>query len=210
KGKLMSRRKAAASRLEQAKAAYAEASLKVGKLEAARNDALLADRDDEASQLDAELEGLRRLLRGYRDKIGLLQSEAEREAAAERVRHHEARIKAVEKLLAEREQAAGELADATAKVVAAFRKIIAACERIGAAWPWAGHDRNAAMLTAQSVHDALAHEFFRTSRTPFLGGRPGEKPVPSLPGATCSRPTDWLNLPGNEPSLVNVCKDATA
>src|SRR5262245_32816102 len=64
------------------------------------------------------------------------------------------------------------------------------------------------MLTAQSVHDALSHEFFRTSRTPFLGGNPGERPVPSLPGATCSRPTDWLNLPEREPPLIEACKSA--
>src|SRR5262249_11381276 len=51
-------------------------------------------------------------------------------------------------------------------------------------------------------------EFFRTSRVPFLGGRPGEKPVPSLPGATCSRPTDWLNLPEREPPLLDACKKA--
>src|SRR5215831_12528895 len=99
----MGRRKAAASRLEQARADHAEAERTIGQLEAERADALLADRDADAARLDAE----------------------------------------VERLLGEREQTAAELADATAKLVAAFRKTIACSERIGAAWPWAGHDRNA-------------------------------------------------------------------
>src|SRR5262249_47340051 len=206
----MGRRKAAASRLEQARADHAEAERTIGQLEAERADALLADRDADAARLDAELETARRIVWVHRDKIALLQAEAQREEAEARVRRHQEHIAQVERLLGEREQTAAELADATAKLVAAFRKTIACSERIGAAWPWAGHDRNAALLTAQTIHATLAHEFFRTSHVPFLGGRPGEKPVPSLPGSLSSRMTEWLGFPEREPSLVNVCKDATA
>jgi hypothetical protein len=206
----MGRRKAAGTRLEQAKAAHAEAKLKIGELEAARNDALLADRDDDAARLDAELETLQRLLRGYRDKIGLLEFEAEREEAADRVRHHEAHIQQVEKLGDNLIAAGVKLAEATAVIVVAYRAAIAAAERRAAAWPWAPQDQSAAMLTAQSIHDALAHEFFRTSRVPFLGGKPGEKIVPSLPGAACSRMTDWLNLPERETPLVDAFKESAA
>jgi len=205
----MGKRKAAIDRLERAKSDHAEANLELDKLEAARNVALLGDRDDEALQLDAEIETLRRLLKGYRDKADLLELEAEREEAAERVRRHEAHIQQVERLGDDLISAGVKLSEATAAIVVAYREAIAAAERRGAAWPWAPQDLAAAMLTPQSVHDALAREFFRTSRVPFLGGRPGEKIVPSLPGASCSRPSDWVNLPSRETPLVEAFKTAT-
>jgi len=195
-------------RLEQAKAVHVEAFLKIGKLEAARNDALLADRDDEAAQLDGELEAARRMVRVHRDKIVLLEAEAQREATADQVRRHAEHIRQVEKLGDNQITAVVKVAEATATLVVAYREAIAAAEGRAAAWPWAPQDHGAAMLTAQSVHDALAREFFRTSRVPFLGGRAGEKPVPSLSGATCSRPTDWLNLPEREAPLIEACKNA--
>jgi hypothetical protein len=204
----MGRRKAADKRLEQARRDHAEADRKIGELEAVRADALLADKDDEAARLDAELETLRRMARGYGDKIALLVAEAEHEEAEARIRRHEVHIRQVEKLGDDFVAAGIKLAEATANLVAAYRETLAAAERRGAAWPWAPQDQAAAMLTGAAVQLALSHEFFRTSHVPFLGGRPGEKLVPSLPGSSSSRPTDWLGFPEREPPLIDVCKTA--
>jgi hypothetical protein len=204
----MGRHKAAATRLEQARAAHAAAERRIGQLEDARIAALLSDDDDKAARLDAELEAQRRLARGHRDKAKLIGLEAEREAAAERVRRHEAHIKQVEKLGEGFVAAGTKLAAATAVLVEAYREAITVADKRGAAWPWGPQDQAAALLTPQSVCTALSHEFHRVSRVPFLGGRPGEKPMPSLPGALCSRPTDWLNLPEKETPLIDVFRDA--
>jgi hypothetical protein len=204
----MGRPKAARPRLEQAQHDHAEANKRIGRLETARIDALLADDDAKAAKLDAELEAQRRLARGHLDKVRLLEVQAEREAAAERVRRHEQHIRQVEKLGEGFVAAGTKLAAATAVLVEAYREAIAAADRRAAAWPWAPVDQIGAILTPAAVQLALAHEFHRTSRVPFLGGRPGERVVPSLPGAMCSRPTDWLNLPEKEPALVEVFKQA--
>ena len=66
------------TRLEAAKAAHDAAEREIAQLEAKRNDALLADRDDEAASLADQIETLRRLIRGHQDKIALLQAEAQR------------------------------------------------------------------------------------------------------------------------------------
>jgi hypothetical protein len=205
----MGRRPAAATRLDAARAAHADAERRIGQLEDARIAALLADNDAKAAKLDAELENQRRLARGFRDKAKLIELEAKREEAAERVRRHESHIKRVEQLGDNFVAAGTKLAAATAVLVEAYREAITVADKRGAAWPWGPQDQAAALLTPQSVCTALSHEFHRVSRVPFLGGRPGEKPMPSLPGALCSRPTDWLNLPEKETPLIDAFKSAT-
>src|SRR5262249_39389796 len=143
--KSMGRRKAAASRLDQAKADHAEAEQKIAELEVKRNDALLADRDEDAVRLDAKLDALRRMAKGYADKIVLLEAEAQREEAADRIKRHEAHIRQVEKLGDNQIAAIAKVAEATATLVGAYREAIVAAERRAAAWPWAPQDFEAAM-----------------------------------------------------------------
>src|SRR5262249_4066925 len=92
------------------------------------------------------------------------EAEAQREEAADRVRRHEAHIRQVEGLGENQIAAVVKVAEATATLVGAYREAIAAAERRAAAWPWAQQDFGAAMLTAQSVHDALARIFPNLAR----------------------------------------------
>lgn len=59
-------------RLKAARAAQAETSKQIAKLEMQRSGALLADDDDKAAELDCNLDELRRLARRHVDKIALL------------------------------------------------------------------------------------------------------------------------------------------
>src|SRR6516165_3848638 len=105
----MPRPKSATSRLEQARADHTAASTKLNELEAARASALLADDDDKAAHLDAEIEAQRRLVRGFGDKIELLRQRAADEEQARKVREKADLIGRVEQLLAKRDAAAGKL-----------------------------------------------------------------------------------------------------
>src|SRR5262245_52940379 len=137
-------RKRAVSRLEQARADHAEAERKISKLEAARADALLADRDADAARLDAELETLRRLARGFRDKISLLEAEAEREENDRRVREREGLIRRLEIRLAERDETGRELQAKIGECEALFRRMIQLSEEVACAWAWSTADFAAA------------------------------------------------------------------
>jgi hypothetical protein len=205
----MGRRKAAGTRLDQAKDALEDINARIAKLTAWREGQLLADATAaDIAKIDTEIATLQHAARTEVDRVRLLEAKAVDEEAAERIRRHEAHIRQVEKLGDDFVAAGVKLAEATANLVAAYRETVAAAERRGAAWPWAPQDQGAAMLTGVTVQLALSHEFFRISHVPFLGGRPGEKLVPGLPGSSCSRPTDLLGFPEREPALIDVCKIA--
>jgi hypothetical protein len=205
----MAGKKSPANRLEQTRRDSAEADCKIGALEAERNAALLADRDAEAAKLDAELETLRRLARGFRDKIGLLEAEAERQEAAWRVKEHANLIGRIEKKLAERDAAGAELQAAITKCDELFRKMIQLGRAIDAAWNWQPHDRPACLLPGGAVLTALQHEVYRVGARPrLLGGQDGTDAL-DFPGGACPR-IEWRGLPDRITPLVDVLKAASA
>jgi len=109
-------KKNAAGALDRARAALAETTKQIGELEATRNEMLLADQDAKAAALDQQIEEQRRLERGHRDKVALLEKEAERERAARQAKEKQELVQRIEKKLSERD-AAG------ARAVAAIKEL---------------------------------------------------------------------------------------
>jgi hypothetical protein len=188
----MSRPRSATNRLEQARADHASANAKLNELETARAAALLADEDGKAVALDAEIEQQQRLVRGFHDKIGLLEGEAAKEANERRVREHAALIGRIEKKLAERDAAGAELADAIKKADQAFRRMIDAGQAAIAAWPWASHDVHPCMLSPGSITTAIQHELYR------VGGRP------QLLGGQIEKPGAGVHFPGGRSPSIQL------
>jgi hypothetical protein len=182
----MPRPKSATNRLEQARADHAAATSKLQELETARAAALLADDDDKAAHLDAEIEQQRRLARGFHDKIGLLQQRAADEEQARKVKEKAELIGRVEQLLAKRDAAAGKLAAGIKQSDDAFREMIDYGQAAIAAWGWASPDIEAALLSPRSITIAVTHEIFKTGARPrSFGGM--DKPGDGIdyPGGAC-------------------------
>jgi hypothetical protein len=197
----MGRRPAAISRLDQARAAHADAERRIGKLEDARITALLSDDDAKAARLDVELENQRRLARGFRDKIKLLEVEAEHEAAERRMREHEGLVQRFEKKLNDADAIAVELQADVALVEKKFRKIIALREEARAAFavrtPHAAAAAGApdgCALAGGAVKTLLMYELYRVGHRAFLGGHSGAKREVDLPGGLCPK-TEWALEP---------------
>ena len=206
----MPRPKSATSRLEQARADHTAASTKLNELEAARASALLADDDDKAAHLDAEIEAQRRLVRGFGDKIELLRQRAADEEQARKVREKADLIGRVEQLLAKRDAAAGKLAAGIKQSDDAFREMIDYGQAAIAAWGWASPDIEAALLSPRSITIAVTHEIFKTGARPrSFGGM--DKPGDGIdyPGGAC--PDHRLrNLREQIKPLVGVCAAGSA
>jgi hypothetical protein len=206
----MPRPKSATSRLEQARADHTAASTKLNELEAARASALLADDDDKAAHLDAEIEAQRRLVRGFGDKIELLRQRAADEEQARKVREKADLIGRVEQLLAKRDAAAGKLAAGIKQSDDAFREMIDYGQAAIAAWGWASPDIEAALLSPRSITIAVTHEIFKTGARPrSFGGM--DKPGDGIdyPGGVC--PDHRLrNLREQIKSLSAVCAAGSA
>jgi hypothetical protein len=197
----MAFRKKAETRLADARAALADASRRIGVLEAQRNAALLADDDPTAAKLYAELETLRGLARGHADKVALLEAEAAREEADAVIKRRADLTVRFEKKLAQADAEAVELKDLIAQAEKKFRKIITLRTDARAAWPIADSHANAAAGTAEgaalsggAVAKLLQYEFYRVGARPFLGGRPGEIAEQNFPGAVCPR-NEWRGMP---------------
>jgi hypothetical protein len=187
-------RPAAGTRLEQVRAAQADAERRIGQLEDARIAALLADDDAKAAKLDVELENQRRLARGHRDKGKLLELEAENEAAARRMREHEGLVQRFAKKLSDADMIAVELQADVALVEKKFRKIIElreqAREGFAVRTPHAAAAAGApegCALAGAAVKTLLAYELYRIGARPFLGGHPGQRRQPDFPGALCPK-----------------------
>jgi hypothetical protein len=203
-------KKDASGPLDRARAAHVETTNKIGRLEADRNDALLRDDDKTAVRLDAELEDLRRLSRAQRDKIGLLEAKAEREANELRVKEKAALIERVERKLAERDAAAAELQTAIEGADKAFRKMINLARDVRAAWPWPAHDLPPMLLGDAAIVAAVKHELFRVGARPALGGgqdKPGS--TISFPGGVAPR-LELAGLPGSVTPLGEIARGSTA
>jgi hypothetical protein len=203
-------KKDASGPLDRARAAHVETTNKIGRLEAERNDALLRDDDKTAVRLDAEVEELCRLSRAQRDKIGLLDAKAERQAAEARVKEKIGLIERIEKKLGERDAAAAELQATLEQADKAFRKMINLARDVRAAWPWAAHDLPPMLLGDAAIVAAVKHELFRVGARPALGGgqdKPGS--TISFPGGVAPR-IELAGLPGSVTPLGEVARGSTA
>jgi hypothetical protein len=205
----MASKKSPANRLEAARRDHVEANNQIGALEAERNLALLADKDAEAARLDGELEALRRLARGYRDKIGLLEAEAERSEAERRVKEHASLIGRIEKKLAERDAAGAELQVAITKCDELFRCMVELSRAVDAAWPWPASDRPPLLLPSGAIRAAIEHELFRVGARPMLlGGQDQDGAGLNFPGGRCPK-LEWTGIPDHIPALTAVLREAS-
>jgi len=205
-------KKNAAGALERARAALAETSKQIHKLETTRNELLLADQDAKAAALDQQIEEQRRLERGHRDKVALLEKEAEREAAERRAKDKQELIARIEKKLSERDAAGARAVAAIKELDAAYRTMFKLGREIRAAWPWQAHDLPAAVLSDNAITRIIEHELYRIgARPPLLGGmdivNPG-KDGASLPGGRCPK-LELVNLPEKIEPLSQVLTEAT-
>jgi len=204
-------RKPAIARLDQARTAHAEADRKIGKLEAARTAALLADKDDEAARLDGELEQLRRLSRGFHDKVQLLAMEAEREAQQYRDRERLAQVERNEAALRKRDALAAELTAGLMQADKAMRAICKIGRGLRASWSWSGPDAQACLLHDGAIVQAITHEIFRIGRRPRAYGgldRP-DGDFTDFPGGASPR-LELRDLPEKAMPLADVLREASA
>ena len=197
-----------ANRLVAAQKQLAEATVKIGALEAKRNYALLKDRDTEAVAIDAELEQQRALVRAYRDKVQLLEVAAANAETDRRVRERLGLIERIEKRLAERDAAGADLQDLVAKAEAAFRRLIDASEAVACAWGWSAADFTAGLLTGPALQAALATELFRVGAKPRLLGGAQERFQVDFPGGRCADHR-LLGLPHELPALTATLAEAS-
>jgi hypothetical protein len=183
-------KKSATTRLEVARVAQTALTGEIAELEARRNSALLADDDKTAAKILGEIEARRALAQGYADKVDLLAAEVERERAADVVRRHRVLIDRFKKTLGEADETAAKVAEHFAAGWEAISKAIDLRERARAAFSVRSpHARAAAesvegaALGAPAVITLLEYEFYRISARPLVGGTPGARSRPSLPGA---------------------------
>jgi hypothetical protein len=203
-------RKDVEARLKAAKAAHAETTEQIRKIGVARADELLQDNDKEAARLDGELEQLRRLERGHRDKIGLLEAEAKKAEAARHAKEKQSLIERVEARFLEREAIGAELADMIRKINSLFVRLIELGRIIDSGWPWPSPDRQALMLFRENIVEATANELFRVTAHVRLGGGQIEHPDAGLrfPGSKPSR-LELMDLPSHVTPLVDVLRAAS-
>jgi hypothetical protein len=208
---MLARSKTPTGRLEQATADHASATAKLNELETARATALLADDDTKAARLDGEIEQQRRLMRGFGDKINLLQEAAAEEERQRKVKERQGLIDRIEVKLQLRDRAGAELAEAVAKADAAFRKMIDIGLEIQAAWNWQAHDLPACLLSHAAITHALTAELYRVGGRPMMGGGQVEKPHAGIhfPGAKCPR-FELVHMQDKITPFADVLKQATA
>jgi hypothetical protein len=206
-----SRKQSASVRLDVARSQLAATEQQMGEVEKARADAILADSDDSARKLDIQLETLRRDSRIARDRVGLLEAEAAKEAEEKRLREQAALIRRIEAKIEQRDKVMGEVADAIQQLATASEKAMKLGREIAAAWAWPAHDLPVALLSPPSIMTAISHESFRISYHPRrYGGLDADVFAGmQLPGSRA--PTlQLLENPSGVRPMMDVVADATA
>jgi hypothetical protein len=206
----MAKKLDAEARLRAAKAAHAEVTEQIRKLGQDRATALMADDDAKAARIAGEIEQLRRLEAGHRDKVSLLQAEAKKAEAARLAKEKQGLIERIEARFLEREAIGAELADMIPKINSLFVRMIELGRTIDSAWPWPSADRQALMLFREHIVEATANELFRVTAHVRLGGGQVEHPDAGLrfPGSKPSR-LELMDLPSHVTPLVDVLRAAS-
>ena len=209
-------KKSATTRLDLAREALDTANKQDAELVARRNAALLKDDDDTAAKLLLELEALRAVARGHADKIKLLEGEAENERREAILRNHQALIARFKKTLEDSDADLAEAANLQAQV---FKKLTAGIDKretaraafsVRSAHARAGAESiDGAAMSAGAVMALFSYELYKISARPLMGGRPGERTRPPLPGSICPR-IEWNLTPDRIPPFADKMKAASA
>src|SRR5262245_25553269 len=215
RGDRLMARKSAENRLELARKDLAEAEAKIADLEARRRAALLADRDDDAIKLAAEIEQQRRVAGGHAEKGKLLLEEAEREAGERRLREHAALLGRFTRKLSDADEIAVELQNDLAQVERKFRAIISLREEARLSFAvHSSHARAAAnspegcALAGGAIAALLAYELYRIGARPFLGGGQQLIKEVNFPGGLTPR-VEWTAQPEKITPFAETLKRAS-
>jgi hypothetical protein len=187
---------AAQTPLERARAALAANAEALARLIRERDAALVADADDEATQIYDRIEALQRTQRALTDKVTLLSAQAAEFEAAEAAKAREAKIAAAESLLSQRLRLAEELAGHVKAADECFLRLLAANRVIEAAWPWEPtRHAGAVLLGDRPMLMALKNEIYRVAGRPNpLGGLPDHADGPGYPGGHPEL-LQWAQMP---------------
>lgn len=207
----MAGKKSAQTRLEAAQAALDDTNHHIAELEGKRREALLADNDGLAARLGANIEEQRRLADVHRDKIKLLESQAEQEQRERQVRERIGLIERIEAKFAERDKAGAELVEALKAANKAAIAMVDIGRDVAAAWGWATHDMAPMLIGPGPIATAIEHELFRLTAKPFLGGGQTEAKNAGwkFPGSRSPR-LEWTGIPNRVTPLTDVLAQASA
>lgn len=175
-----------------------------------REQALLAADGNALDALDLTISRLQRAQGRAQERLRLLQKQAEADEQEAVNKRRQALRERFAKKLAGADADAVELQATVERMVMLYRRIITTREEARAAWPISDAHLNAAVgalegacLSGSGVKALLSYEFYRVSADPFLGGVPGERRQPSLPGAVSPRIDQQL-----QPDKIKPFSDA--
>ena len=164
---------------------------------------------------DAEIAALEKLSARQAERIKLLEQQAQQREAEEIARRRQQLREQFAKRLAEADAAAVELQATVERMAVLYSKIITIREEARASWPISDAHHNAAAgavegaaLSGSAVKALLSFEFYRHTDV-FLGGVPGERRHPSLPGAVSPRIDQQQNPSAIKP-FADALKQASA
>jgi hypothetical protein len=199
-----------AARLKAAEAAHTATLNDIARVGLARADALHKDDDAAAADLDAKLEGLHRLAKVHKDKIAIIQSEAESELRAASAKERSALIARVQDLFLQREGVGAELTRAIKHTNDLFLEMIELGRQIDAGWPWPGSDRHALLLPREHGSEIVANELHRLTYHVRLGGGQAEHVNAGIRFPSPRPPRlDLVDRPAAIPPLVEVLASAS-
>jgi hypothetical protein len=210
-------KKAIFHRIEEARAAHAAYLRQIADKQSARNAALLAGEGIAAiARIDGELAALEHASRTEASRIALLDVEVAREKQAAVAKQRQAHIVRFAKKLAEADTLAREMQDDDLpQFLKKIRKIIELREGARAGFAVTSSHANAAAgaiegcaFSGDAVLGLLQYELYRISAKPLLGGRPGERTHPPLPGAKCPR-LEWQHTPERITGFADALRAAS-
>lgn len=171
--------------LDAANADLARATDAVADLTNKRDVALLAGDMEATAAIERDLDAASNHARRCRDRIGLLERQAELTERRNQAKEIIALVGRLEQKLARRDQIAAELEKALAQVIRAFHHLADLGLEVTAAWPLVQTgDAIEAIVTPAALQRAVAAELYRLSGTPFVGGSVADpRTPPSFPGA---------------------------
>lgn len=172
------------SALAKAVAVLATTDAELSALLSARAEALAADDDARAMELDRAIAAKQQLRTVQLDKVNLRQAEASQAEVREREARHEAKIAGVEALIAERTRLAARLAGYVAVADRTFVKLLSVNRSLATAWAWRPTTHGGAVLLGdRPMLAALRNEIYRVAGRPNpLGGQPDHPDGPGFPG----------------------------
>jgi hypothetical protein len=209
-------KKTAVVTIREVEAELADTTARIEQERRKREQALLFDDSNALDAIELTLARLTKTAARAQERLRLLQQQVQQEESAAVAKRREQLRERFARKLAEADTAAEELQQTVERAVVLFRKIIDIRETARAAWPISDSSLNAAAgaiegacLSGSAVRALLSYEFYRASADPFLGGQPGERRQPSLPGAVSPR-IDQQLMPSAITPFADALKRASA